>query len=786
MSPKSKSTPSKKKRATTSTKKRKTTKRLKPSKLKRIFFNRYSLISIIILGLVFSIYLVYLDQLILNKMSGRIWSLPSHIYARPLELYEGKILTTDELQSELNNTGYQQVTERPAHPGQYRVLNQYHYELISKDFKFWDGLQKSQGIRLTIANNEINAIHELYSNKSVPLFRLQPELIAGIYPQQKEERTIIQLKHVPDDLVLALLAVEDKRFYDHWGIDLRSIARAMVTNLLAGKTVQGGSTITQQLVKNLFLTPERTLVRKINEALMAILLEIRYDKSDILEAYINEVYLGQSGVKQIHGFELASQFYFAKSLRKIRRDQMALLVGIVKGPSWYDPRRQPQRAKDRRNQVLQLMSEQGVLTSTQLVKYKAQSLGIAAKPSYNANKYPALVDLVKRHLIKDYKEEDLKSSGLRIFTSIDSVKQQKAEQTVKRVLPGLERQNNPESPLQVSVILASSHQGEIEAMVSDRNPAFAGFNRSIDAVRQIGSMIKPAIYLTALNQPDKYSFSSLLDDSPLHIQSSKDKIWSPLNYDKEYQGDITLFRALRDSRNIPTVRLGLELGLADIADTINRLGVDKKIPSYPSMTLGAFDLSPMDIANMYQTYAANGFHVPLKVIREVLDKDGNPVKRYPLDTTKTLDDRPLFLTNYIMHQVTESGTAKSVSNHFNMPLAGKTGTTDNLRDSWFAGFSDNQLAVVWVGRDDNTSTGLTGASGALPVWIDLMKQLPLSPLSLTTPSGVDKVWVDKESGGLSDKSCQGAVEWPFISGSAPTEKVECKSGLLYQIRRFFN
>lgn len=753
----------------------------------RLFKNRVSYILLSVLVVAFSAYLIYLDQQIVNKMSGRIWSLPSHIYARPLELYEHKAISVDELVSELNLIGYQQVQNRPAKPGEYRVLNQQHFELISRDFVFWDGLQKSAGLRVSIYNKQIVNMYELYSDKSVSLFRLEPQQIAGIYPQQKEERQIVQLKQVPDDLVLALLSVEDRRFYEHWGIDIRSIARAMLANIMAGKTVQGASTITQQLVKNLFLTPERTLIRKINEALMAILLELRYEKADILEAYINEVYLGQSGSRQIHGFELASQFYFSRPLNKIRRDQMALLVGMVKGPSWYEPRKHPQRAIERRNQVLKLMHEQQVLSQQQLEKYSSLGLGLSARPTFSANRYPALVDLVKRQLLQDYNESDLKSSGLKIFTSIDPIIQAKAEHSVSKVLPTLERNSDAASPLQAAVIVASSQQGEIAAMVSDRDPDFPGFNRSLDAVRQIGSLIKPAIYLSALQQPEHYTLASILDDSPLHIKTSKDQTWSPQNYDRQFNGAIPLFYALRDSRNVPTVRLGLETGLADISTTLHNLGVRREIPRFPSMTLGAFNLTPMDIANMYQTYAANGFHVPLKVIREVLNKDARPLKRYPLESNKTLDEKAVFLINYVLHQVTREGTARYLDQQFTTQLAGKTGTTDDLRDSWFAGYSSDQLAIVWVGRDDNSSTGLTGSSGALRLWADLMKQLPLDDLMLQPPEGVEMHWIDAESGGLSDKSCQGAVELPFISGSAPTEKVECKSGgLLYQLKRLFN
>jgi len=359
------------------------------------------------------------------------------------------------------------------------------------------------------------------------------------------------------------------------------------------------------------------------------------------------------------------------------------------------------------------------------------------------------------------------------------------------VISQLESSNKKAENLQTSLIVASSQQGEIQAMVSDRQPSFPGFNRSLDAVRQIGSLIKPAIYLTALQQPQKYTLATPLDDTPLHIKTTREEVWSPQNYDKKFSGSILLHKALEKSRNVPTVRLGLDVGLSDISDTLHNLGVARNIPAYPSMTLGAFNLSPLDVANMYQTFAANGFNVPLKVIREVLNKDGRPLKRYPLKSHMAIDEKAIYLVNYALHQVTQSGTARSLAKSLSPLVAGKTGTTDDLRDSWFAGFSDDQLAVVWIGRDDNTSTGLTGSSGALRLWTDLFSQLnatgEVNSFSLQPPVGINNVWIDEESGALSEKNCSGAVELPFIQGSEPTEKAACKSaGIIEQIKRFFN
>ena len=770
-----------------SVKKRKNSKKKSKSRssYKKLLINKITGSVLLVLFLLSSLYVVYLDIQITEKISGKIWSFPSSVYARPLELFKNKKITVADVTYELNNLDYVKVDTRPNKPGQYRVNNYSNVEFVSREFEFGDAVQLSKGIRLYIANGAIKNIQELNSNKSVAVFRLEPIKIAGIYPKQKEEREIIKLEDVPDDLILALLAVEDRRFYNHWGIDPVSIVRALFANIVAGKTVQGGSTLTQQLVKNIFLSPERTLIRKVNEAIMAILLEFHYDKSVILETYINEVYLGQNGSNQIHGFQLASQFYFSQPLQHISRDQMALLVGLVKGPSWYEPRRNPSRSKSRRNQVLALMLERGVISQYQYDKYSVAALGISKKPKLSSNRYPALMDLVRRQLQQDYNEDDLKTAGLKIFTSIDPIVQDKAESSVISMIPRLEV--NKTSQLQTAVIIASSEQGEIQALVSDRKPRFPGFNRSLDAVRQIGSLIKPAIYLTALQQPDKYSLASMIKDEPLHIQTSNEDVWSPMNYDKEYLGEISVYEALKDSRNVPTVRLGLDIGLSAISDSLHNLGVTREIPAYPSMTLGAFNLSPLDVANMYQTFAADGYHIPLRVIREVLNKENQPLKRYPLSFSKSLDDKSVHLVNHTLHQVTQSGTAKSLSKTLSTKVAGKTGTTDDTRDSWFAGFSGEHLAVVWIGRDDNKSTGLTGSSGALRLWTDLMQRIHTEDLSLNLPDGMSEHWVDMKSGGLSDKNCQGAVKLPFITGTAPKEKASCTTGGLFnQLKNLFN
>jgi penicillin-binding protein 1B len=735
---------------------------------------------ILILLLPFVAYVTYLDFRITSKFEGKIWSLPSHVYARPLELYVDKALSAKQFEQELKLIGYTRVTTIPTTAGQYRLWDKKHFELISRDFKFGDGMQKGQSLRVDFSYKKISGLYKLFSHDRLSLVRLDPAKIGSIYPTQKEDRKLIKLEDVPKQLVLALLAVEDRRFYQHWGVDPRSIVRAAWANLIAGGTVQGASTLTQQLVKNLFLSPERSLTRKINEAIMSLLLELHYDKALILETYINEIYLGQDGGQGIHGFARASSYYFNVPLKKLSRDKLALLVGLVKGASWYNPRRQPKRALQRRNQVLILMHQQGIISEIKLKQLKARKLSVTARSPRSSNRFPAFIDLVKRQLRDDYDEEDLRSVGLNIFTTIDPVIQLQAEKSVKSRLPSLEKSYAKADKLQAAIIVVSPENGEIQALVGDRKPDFPGFNRAVDAVRQVGSLIKPGIYLSALQKSEQFNLASILNDRQLRLKGGDGEVWSPQNYDRKYKGDILLYQSLMLSRNVPTVRLGLKVGLADIVKTLQALGVKRDVPPYPSMTLGAFNLSPFDVASMYQTFAAKGFHIPLRAIREVLDVNGQPLNRYPLKLKQTLDEKPVYLVNTILHKVTEDGTARSLQKRLATKVAGKTGTTDDLRDSWFAGFTEDRLAVAWIGRDDNKTTGLTGASGALRLWADLMTQIPLEDLQLDLPEGMESHWIDSVSGGISEQGCQGAVELPFLSGTQPVQRAECKSTSLFQ------
>lgn len=715
------------------------------------------------------LYVIWLDYRVVERFTGRLWSLPARVYARPLELYTGKKISVQELLFELNSLDYQSVAQPPSRPGRYHHWGG-HFEIKTRAFRFWDGAEESKEIRIDINGGTVTGLYDLYSSKAIPLIRLDPVYITGIFPTHGEDRILVRLEDAPDMFREMLVTVEDRRFYEHFGIDLKSIARALVANIKAGRTVQGGSTITQQLVKNMFLTADRNLWRKINEAVMALLLELHFEKEQILETYLNEVYLGQDNERAIHGFGLASDFYFGKSLSELDLEQMAVLVGMVKGASYYNPVRNPQQSTERRNVVIDVIQSHGLISEGQARAQKNKQLVVTTRNKRSL--YPAFVNLVQRQLTRDYDAEDLKSEGLLIFTTLDPYIQHVTEKSIRTTMPALDRQTDE---LQAAAIVASPDSGEILAIVGDRNPSFAGFNRALDAQRHIGSLMKPVVYLTAVKHKEQYTLGSLLSDTRLRVQGEDKKIWEPENYDKEFHGDVIIYEALLKSYNIPVARLGLELGLSNISDSLRQLGSNRILPPYPSITLGAVDMSPFEIASIYQTFAANGFHSPLRSVRAVLDSQGTPLNRYQLDVKRETDPAAIALINFVLNKVTHSGTAAGLSRDLGFEVAGKTGTSDDLHDSWFAGFSADKVAVVWVGFDDHRPTGLTGSSGAMRVWKRIFQDISTRELKLELPDEINLVWIDAETGLLSEKHCENAVELPYIKGSEPKQYAGCES-----------
>lgn len=724
---------------------------------------------------------IYLDVQVRYKLGERLWQAPAQVYARALHLYPEMPLAPEDLQRELDLLGYRRVAEL-RQPGEL-VRQGNSFLIYRRSFTFEDGAEPAQVLRVLISGNRIVSLRD-GNDKSLDLTRLDPAALGGMFTTLSEDRLLVRLDATPPLLVKTLVLVEDRNFYSHWGVSPKAILRAMVANLRAGHTVQGGSTLTQQLVKNVLLNSERSLWRKLTEAVMALLVELHYDKNTILEAYLNEVYLGREGPRAIHGFALASRHYFNRPESELRSDQIAMLVGLVKGPSQYDPWRAPRQALARRNLVLSLMRDHGLIDGAEYDAAVKRDLGLA-KSNADDSLHPAYLDLVRRQLRRDYQERDLQVRGLRIFTAFDPLVQWHAERSLARAL---QRLDPKEQGLEGAMVVTDLVSGEVVALVGGRRMHYAGFNRALDAVRPIGSLVKPAIYLTALEQSNRYTLITPLSDTPISVKIPGGR-WQPNNYDRQSHGEVPLHEALAQSYNLATVHLGLDLGLPRVLDTLHKLGVERDLPEVPSLLLGAGALSPLEVAAMYQTIAAQGVNAGLRSIRTIAAADGRPLARYPQKPVQAVPPAAMHLLHYAMQEVMQEGTARAARSVLpNYRVAGKTGTTDDLRDSWFAGFAGDYLAVVWMGRDDNRPTRLTGATGALQAWLGFMAETSHVPMTFEAPAGVKYVWVDPRTGLLSGENCEGARYMPFLTGSEPTQQGGCTAAggsLLQWFRKLF-
>lgn len=730
------------------------------------------LFSVLIIAafVIFSIYLIRIDNVIRDKFEGNRWDIPAKVFARPLEVYANAPIDQADFQKELGLLGYKN-SENYTKPGNFLVQDNTVF-VHTRGFDFGDSVEPEQILQVAFTDAQVSEI-KATKPSSTGIARLEPMLIGGIYPQHNEDRVLIKLNKVPKPLIQALIATEDRNFYHHHGVSVRGTARAVVSNVTGGKR-QGGSTLTQQLVKNFYLTPERTLKRKVNEAFMAFLLELHYDKDEILEAYLNEVNLGQNGNYSINGYGLASQFYFGLPLRELSIAQQAFLVGLVQGPSLYNPWRNPESAKKRRNIVLNNMLVMGYLTQDQYDTESAKPLNVISKPTIGPARFPDFLDIVRRQLKAEYQEGDLTNQGLRIFTTLDPIAQTKIQTSFIDTVSRISKANPARlKNLQGAVLVSHPENGELIAAVGS-TADFTGFNRAIDAKRQVGSLLKPAIYLSAL-ESGRYNWASVVEDSPISIPVDGNKSWTPKNYSGSGYGYVPMVQALANSYNLSAVRLGQEFGLSTFSNNLSKLGVTSNIPSYPSIFLGAVDMSPMEVLSIYGNFATGGFKYPNKSIRSVVDSSGRALDRYSLNVQQTIDPSAAYLLNYGLQRVMTAGTGKAAYNSLptSLNLAGKSGTTNDTRDSWFAGYSGNNLAVVWLGLDDNKVTGLTGTSGALPVWINVMKQLRQKPVNLRQPDNVQWQWLDVSSGELSAQGCEGALYIPLLRHTIPKRATAC-------------
>lgn len=721
-------------------------------------------LSLIIFSVISIAYVSILDSKVVNKLDGVLWTVPAKVYARPLELAEGGKINVGVLKKELEILSYELTKGIPDTPGEFSQ-SQRSVNIFIRGF----GSQEPGLYRLKIENDKIDSIKRK-DGISIDLIQLEPLSIGGMFPSHLQDRILLNFSQVPKDLEEMILVVEDRNFYSHKGISLRSIMRAFIKNTRALGIEEGGSTITQQLAKSLFFSPEQTIKRKIKEAIAALLIEIHYSKQEILLAYINDVFIAQSGRRAIHGFGLASQFFFGTDLKNLSLDQKALLVGMLKGPSLYSPINNPDRAKTRRDLVLSLIKNDSLITEEEYLDLKGRSLKVIPPSFKSLSKYPAFNDIVTLDLRKNFDDSDLRTKGLKIITNLDPVVQDYLEESIKDTKLQLKRRYGSQlNGLEGAGIVIDSFSGEVVAAIGSTKPNNYGFNRAINAVRPIGSLVKPFIYLSALQHYSKYNLSTLLDDSKLSVSLPGGKLWEPNNFDKKFHGNIPLHVALSESYNVATTRLGMDLGYSVVQETFTKLGIKKKIPKYPSIFVGSFEMTPLEVIQAYQTIASEGFYSPLNSIRTVESSEDVLSLSYPYKVEQRFRPEPIYLLKFVLKQTFISGTARGFSSRVieKWKTGGKTGTSDDQRDSWFVGYAGNYLMVVWLGFDDNRKSPLTGRTGALQVWKNFMSRLDPIAYEVRKPSRIRYEWVDTKDGLLSGERCKGSILIPFVEGTEP-------------------
>lgn len=707
----------------------------------------------------------YLDAQIKTRFDGNKWVVPAQLFARPLTLQQGQEINRDEILQELSLLGYRQVSQI-RQPGEY-TLQGGELRVFRRAFAFADGFESARQLRLKLQNDRLVSIYDNAVTSQVNEARLEPMMVTRIITQSREDRILLTLEDIPTSLIETLIMTEDRDFYHHHGVAPLAILRALVANIKAGRTVQGGSTLTQQLAKNLFLTRERSLIRKINEAIMAVIIDLRYSKDEIIETYLNEVFLGQRGDLAIHGFGLASYYYFNRPLEELNLAEQATLVGMVKGPSAYNPFRHPQNTRKRRDVVLRTLFEQDIIDKEMYTDAVESPLNAVDKGILSQHKYPAFMQQVNRELRQVLPAKDLRESGIKIFSTLDPHIQRAAEQATEKTLTALQSSRDTVA-LNAAIIASDFRTGGIRALVGGKEFDYQGFNRVLDARRPVGSLIKPAVYLTALEQPAVYTLATPIEDKPIRLKSSYGKYWEPQNVDKQFRGSVPLLTALSHSLNVPTVKLGMTLGLENVADTIERLGVKEKFDTYPAMTLGALNLSPRQVNQMYQTIANVGIRQELHSISAISTHDDIPIWYRMNVPEQRVDKAAAYLVNYALHKVTREGTGKRLKQVFpRVNFAGKTGTTDDYRDSWFSGM-DNQLATtIWVGNDDNLETGLTGSAGAMSIFINMQRDIYPKSFNQAFPEGIGIAHFAPEDGSRKVPGCANGLSVPAYLPALP-------------------
>jgi penicillin-binding protein 1B len=708
--------------------------------------------------------------------SSRRWDLPSRVYSDAMPIVPGIRLSRALLEPKLNHVGYREVKKRVENPGEYRYAGD-DVEIFLNNFEYPDMEFRAMPVLLEMDGSTVHSIKRVTDGITLRGVRIEPELITSIYDNEMEDRVPVSLEAVPKVLVNAIIATEDRAFYSHEGISFRGIARAIWTDLRHGALTTGGSTLTQQLVKNLYLTPERTFRRKAIEALMAVLLEMRYSKDEILEAYLNEIYLGQNGSVQIVGVEQASQVYFGKKVTYLTLPEAATLAGMIHQPNVLNPLKYPDRAKPRRNVVLDGMFKQEMISQREVEEAMASPLTVSRFPKMSRSA-PFFVDLVLKQLRETYPETQLKTEGLRIFTSLDTIMQRSAEEALDNGLSGLAKKysyiKRSATPLEGVVLTIQPGTGYVKALVGGSSYSKTQFNRAIQARRQPGSLFKPFVYVTAMDPARgraALTASTVLDDSPIEIPTGTgNAVWRPQNYDNRFHGRVTVREALAHSYNIPAVRAAMDAGVPNVIKTAANIGVESRLQPYPSVSLGSFEVTPLEIAYAYSVFANLGVKAEPVSILAVVGRDGHLLETRNVKMKRVAPASVCYVMNNVLEDVFEYGTAgKARQLGFEHAYAGKTGTTNNYRDAWFVGYSPRILSLVWVGFDDGHSVRLAGGDACVPIWVRHMNRIDglIADVDWRRPEDVTDREIDPLSGMLATPYCPMTRNEIYVDGTEP-------------------
>ena len=730
-----------------------------------------------VVGFASASYVVGLDRVVRRRFEGQTFEVASRVYSAPAILYPGLDVELADLRGTLLRLGYREAQEIKDLPAGQFTWGRDRVRVHLRAFEHPSRPEPARDVVLRLRGRTLEEIRALPSGRELGAVLLEPEQLGAYYGTDREQRDLVVLETVPRHLIEAILAVEDQRFETHPGIDFRRIVGAAIANVRAGRVRQGGSTLTQQLVKNFFLTPERTLRRKAQEAVMALIVELRYDKPAILQAYLNEIYLGQRGATAVHGVGEAAKLYFGKRARDLSVAESALIAAIIQSPNGISPHRAPEAATERRNLVLSLMYGQGRIDSGTLEGSRAEPLRLAAvTPDPGDARY--FLDLLRRQLSQVYEASVLSSEGMRIYSTLDRRMQRLAAISLREGLERLERDfphlqsDDPSAALQGCLMAMRVRTGELLALVGGRDYRVSQFDRCTQAHRQTGSVFKPFVYIAALEATGRdphITLASFLDDSPLEVETPSE-IWRPENYDHEFHGRVTVREAIERSMNVATARLAGEVGMGRVIGVARRMGIESALPDVPSLALGTASVTPLEISRAYATLASGGVRPEVQTIEDLVDDAGQTLERRRLRFERVLDAGTSYLVTSLLGGVADRGTGRAVrAGGLEGPIAAKTGTTDSERDLWFVGFTPEIVAVVWLGFDAPRSLGIPSSAGALPIWRRFVEEVTGGEIrgAFLRPPEIEVIEIDPATGARALGGCPARRREIFIRGTAP-------------------